>query len=61
MHVGRRGKKLSQSPPENDEGLNYRSSNGIREDRINWTDNSVVNKCEERRQREPKVTKDFLQ
>lgn len=29
--------------------------------RMNWTYNSDINKCEERGQREPKVTKDFLQ
>lgn len=61
MQVGRHVKKLLQSQHENDGGLNYRSSNGSRENRINWTDNSMVNKCEEKGQREPKVTKDFLQ
>lgn len=41
--VGRHVKKLLQSQRENDEGQNYRRSNGIRENRTNWTDNSEVN------------------
>lgn len=45
----------------NDWGLNYRSSNEIKEKQVNWTDNSEVNTLQERGQGEPKVAKHFLQ
>lgn len=55
--VGRHVKKLLQSQPENNEGLNYRSSNGTGKKRINWAGKTGVNKCGEDKEnkKSPKI------
>lgn len=55
--MGRHVKKLLQSQPENNEGLNYGSSNGTGEKRINWAGKTGVNKCGEDKEnkKSPKI------